>query len=117
VSASRLRELEDLVVAREPTDHNLEIFIDTADLWGIYVVSRIERSENPSRPVGPNLINRLADLRAKFIDETDVFFDAKPYSAEAYRDPSPLMYETRRFVAGGVCGILICAGGLGFGHV
>lgn len=41
-------------------------------------------------------LNRLADLRVKFIDETGVFFDAKPYSAEAYRDPSPLMYEIRR---------------------
>jgi uncharacterized protein len=41
-------------------------------------------------------LNRLADLRVKFIDETGVFFDAKPYPVEAYRDPSPLMYEIRR---------------------
>jgi hypothetical protein len=44
--------------------------------------------------------SRLRELRAKFIDETDVFFDAKPYLSEAYRDPSPLMYEIRRLWLG-----------------
>ncbi len=41
-------------------------------------------------------LRRLADLRVKFIDETGVFFDAKPYPAGAYRDRSPLMHEIRR---------------------
>jgi uncharacterized protein len=41
-------------------------------------------------------LHKLADLRVKFIDETGAFFDAKPYPAAAYRDPSPLMHEIRR---------------------
>jgi predicted nucleotidyltransferase len=41
-------------------------------------------------------LHRLAALRVKFIDETGVFFDAKPYPAGAYRDRSPLMHEIRR---------------------
>jgi len=41
-------------------------------------------------------LHKLADLRVKFIDETGAFFDAKPYPAGAYRDPSPLMHEIRR---------------------
>ncbi len=41
-------------------------------------------------------LRKLADLRVKFIDETGVFFDAKPYPAGAYRDRSPLMHEIRR---------------------
>jgi predicted nucleotidyltransferase len=41
-------------------------------------------------------LRELADLRVKFIDETGVFFDAKPYAAGAYRDRSPLMHEIRR---------------------
>jgi predicted nucleotidyltransferase len=41
-------------------------------------------------------LDRMADLRVRFIDETGVFFDARPYPATAYRDPSPLMHEIRR---------------------
>lgn len=41
-------------------------------------------------------LHKLAELRVKFIDETGVFFDAKPYPAGAYRDRSPLMHEIRR---------------------
>jgi predicted nucleotidyltransferase len=41
-------------------------------------------------------LDRLADLRVSFLDETGIFFDAKPYPVTAYRDPSPLMYEIRR---------------------
>lgn len=41
-------------------------------------------------------LRNLADLRVKFIDETGVFFDAKPYPVGAYRDRSPLMHEIRR---------------------
>ena len=41
-------------------------------------------------------LHNLADLRVKFIDETGIFFDAKPYPAGAYRERSPLMHEIRR---------------------
>jgi predicted nucleotidyltransferase len=41
-------------------------------------------------------LDRLADLRVNFLDETGVFFDAKPYPVAAYRDASPLMHEIRR---------------------
>ncbi len=41
-------------------------------------------------------LDRLAAMRVKFLDETGVFFDAKPYPATAYRDRSPLMHEIRR---------------------
>ncbi len=41
-------------------------------------------------------LDRLADLRVRFLDETGAFFDAKPYPAMAYRDSSPLMTEIRR---------------------
>lgn len=41
-------------------------------------------------------LHRLAALRVKFIDETGVFFDAKPYPAGAYRERYPLMHEMRR---------------------
>jgi predicted nucleotidyltransferase len=41
-------------------------------------------------------LDRLAKLRVNFLDETDAFFDTKPYPAEAYRERSPLMHEIRR---------------------
>jgi len=41
-------------------------------------------------------LDRLADLRVRFIDDTGAFFDAKPYPAAAYRDQTPLMHEIRR---------------------
>jgi predicted nucleotidyltransferase len=41
-------------------------------------------------------LDRLADLRVSFLDETGAFFDAKPYPAAAYRDATPLMHEIRR---------------------
>ena len=41
-------------------------------------------------------LDKLAALRVKFLDETGVFFDAKPYPATAYRERSPLMHEIRR---------------------
>ena len=40
-------------------------------------------------------LDRLANLRVRFLDETDAFFDAKPYDANAYRERSPLMHEIR----------------------
>lgn len=41
-------------------------------------------------------LDRLADLRVDFLDETGAFFDAKPWPAEAWADRSPLMHEIRR---------------------
>ena len=41
-------------------------------------------------------LDRLADLRVRFIDDTGAFFDAKPYSAAAYQDQTPVMHEIRR---------------------
>ncbi len=41
-------------------------------------------------------LDRLARLRVDFLDETDAFFDTKPYPAEAYRERSPLMHEIRQ---------------------
>jgi uncharacterized protein len=40
-------------------------------------------------------LDRLADLRVRFLDETGAFFDAKPYSTAAYRDATPLMHAIR----------------------
>lgn len=41
-------------------------------------------------------LDRLAKLRVDLLDETGAFFDAKPYSAAAYRERSPLMHEIRQ---------------------
>jgi len=41
-------------------------------------------------------LDRLAKLRVEFLDMTGAFFDAKPYSAAAYADRTPLMREIRR---------------------
>jgi predicted nucleotidyltransferase len=41
-------------------------------------------------------LDRLADLRVRFLDETGAFFDARPYPTTAYRDTTPLMHEIRR---------------------
>jgi uncharacterized protein len=41
-------------------------------------------------------LDRLAKLRVDFLDETDAFFDAKPYLADVYYERSPLMLEIRR---------------------
>jgi predicted nucleotidyltransferase len=41
-------------------------------------------------------LDRLADLRVRFIDDTGAFFDARPYPTAAYRDQTPLMHEIRR---------------------
>ncbi len=40
--------------------------------------------------------SRLGKLRFRFFDETDAFFDAKPYDAAAYRERTPLVHEIRR---------------------
>ena len=41
-------------------------------------------------------LDRLAELRVKFLGENDAFFDAKPYPANAYLERTPLMREIRR---------------------
>jgi predicted nucleotidyltransferase len=41
-------------------------------------------------------LDRLADLRVRFLEETGAFFDAKPYPATAYAERTPLMREIRR---------------------
>ena len=40
-------------------------------------------------------LDRMADLRVRFLDETGAFFDAKPYASASYREGSPLMHEIR----------------------
>jgi hypothetical protein len=41
-------------------------------------------------------LDRLADLRLKFLGDTGVFFDANPYKATAYTERTPLMREIGR---------------------
>ena len=41
-------------------------------------------------------LDRLAGLRSEFLIDTEVFVDAKPYPAGAYRNPTTLMGEIRR---------------------
>ena len=40
-------------------------------------------------------LGRLADLRVELIDETGVFFDLLPFSADAYEARTPLMWDIR----------------------
>lgn len=62
--------------ARADSDYDIAVFLDALpDRW--------------------KELNRLADLRVKFLDETGAFFDARPYSFAAYRNSSPLMYQIR----------------------
>jgi len=63
--------------AREDSDYDVAIFLKSLpDKWAE--------------------LDRLANLRVRFLDETGAFFDAKPYPATAYRERSPLMHEIRR---------------------
>jgi predicted nucleotidyltransferase len=41
-------------------------------------------------------LDRLADLRTRFLEETDAFFDAKPFATAERTDTSPLMVEILR---------------------
>src|SRR5262249_42629637 len=41
-------------------------------------------------------LDRLADLRMVFLDQTGAFFDTKPYLSDAYQQRTPLMREIRR---------------------
>jgi hypothetical protein len=40
--------------------------------------------------------NRLADLRVRFLDAGEPFFEAIPFLAWDYRKPTPLMQKIRR---------------------
>lgn len=63
--------------ARPDSDYDVAVFLkDLDDRW-------VE-------------LDRLADLRVSFLDETGAFFDAKPYPVTAYRERSPIMHEIRR---------------------
>ncbi len=41
-------------------------------------------------------LDRLAELRVRFLDETGAFFDAMPYPSAAYGERTPLMHEIRK---------------------
>ena len=63
--------------AGDDSDYDLAVFLhDLTDRW--------------------RELDRLADLRTDFLEEADVFIDAKPYPAGAYRDRTTLMREIRR---------------------
>jgi predicted nucleotidyltransferase len=63
--------------ARPDSDYDVAVFLkDLDDRWAE--------------------LDRLANLRVGFLDETGAFFDAKPYPAMAYRERSSLMREIRR---------------------
>jgi predicted nucleotidyltransferase len=63
--------------ASEDSDYDVAVFLrNIADRW--------------------RELDRLADLRTEFLEETGVFVDAKPYPAGAYRDRTTLMREIRR---------------------
>jgi uncharacterized protein len=63
--------------ARPDSDYDVAVFLkDLDDRWAE--------------------LDRLANLRVSFLDETGAFFDAKPYPATAYRKRSSLMHEIRR---------------------
>jgi predicted nucleotidyltransferase len=63
--------------ARDDSDYDIAVFLKSlGDRW--------------------QELDRLADLRLEFLDETGAFFDAKPYPATAYSERTPLMREIRR---------------------
>ena len=63
--------------AKENSDYDVAVFLnDLTDRW--------------------RELDRLADLRSDFLEDADVFIDAKPYPAGAYRDRTALMREIRR---------------------
>jgi len=63
--------------ARPDSDYDIAVFLEPlADRWAE--------------------LDRLSDLGVDFLEKTGAFFDARPYSPEAYRGASPLMHEIRR---------------------
>ena len=63
--------------ARRDSDYDVALFLKRMD------DHRTERS-------------RLADLRIRFIEDTEAFIDAQPFPAAAYRERTPLKREMRR---------------------
>lgn len=62
--------------ARDDSDYDIAVFLKSlGDRW--------------------QELDRLADLRLEFLDDTGAFFDAKPYPATAYSERTPLMREIR----------------------
>jgi len=49
-----------------------------------------------SLPDSRKEVERLADLRVDFLDETGTFFDTKLFPVASYPDHTPPMYEIRR---------------------
>jgi predicted nucleotidyltransferase len=49
-----------------------------------------------SLPDSRKEVERLADLRVDFLDETGTFFDTKLFPVASYPDRTPLMHEIRR---------------------
>src|SRR5271168_3403157 len=41
-------------------------------------------------------LDRLADLRLRFLDEAGAFFEARPFPPSALEGPMPLMWELQR---------------------
>lgn len=63
--------------ANDDSDYDIAVFLnDLTDRW--------------------RKLDRLADLRADFLEDADVFIDAKPYPAGAYHDRTTMMREIRR---------------------
>jgi uncharacterized protein len=62
--------------ARPDSDYDIAVFLpDMPDRW--------------------RELDRLAELRTRFLDETGAFIVALPYLSEALREPWPLMHENR----------------------
>ena len=62
--------------ARPDSDYDVAVFLrDMPDRW--------------------RELDRLAELRVRFLDETGAFIDAKPYPAGTQDDRTPLMHEIR----------------------
>lgn len=91
-----------LIQFRSALDEMYGALIDRVVLFG----SRARGEERPdsdydiavflkSLPDRWTELDRLAQLRVSFLDETGAFFDAKPYPAAAYRERTPLMHEIR----------------------
>jgi predicted nucleotidyltransferase len=59
------------------SDYDIAIFVDPLDNRG-------------------RELDRLADLRLRFLDETGAFFEARPFPPSALEGPMPLMWELQR---------------------
>ena len=63
--------------ANKDSDYDIAVFLnDLTDRW--------------------RELDRLADIRADFVEDSNVFIDAKPYPSGVYHDRTTLMREIRR---------------------